>query len=264
MAKHFMHPVGHPDGKQGHSHMKGHMINYLYKLFIDDVTDFCYGNCLQYFPPDSRILDVGIGNGIMIQSYHELIKAKNLNIIGIDINKTYLDHCSTLINRWRLDDNIRLFQKPVECFEPPEKEYFDFILFSMSFMLFEDQELVLDRIRGWLRPGGKILFFQTMFPRRSPFIEFIKPKLKYLTTVDFGRITYDGDFYSLLERKKVSVDEDRLIKKEWFRGEYRLIISTQENGNLQHRHKLPPGKRTGSRGHLKTAGSSERPPCIEY
>lgn len=39
------------------------MRNYLYKLIIDDVTDICYKNCLDYFPPESKILDVGIGNG---------------------------------------------------------------------------------------------------------------------------------------------------------------------------------------------------------
>ena len=54
------------------------MINYLYKLIIDDVTHMCYQNCLEYFPAGSRILDVGIGNGIMIRRYHDLIRSKNL------------------------------------------------------------------------------------------------------------------------------------------------------------------------------------------
>jgi len=206
------------------------MKNYLYKLVIYNVTDLCYNNCLNYFPSGSRILDVGIGNGMMLRNYHGLIKSKNFSIVGIDINKDYLSHCSSLIRNCRLEDHIRIFHEPVECYEPPEEGYFDYILFSMSFMLFSDQELVLDRVRSWLRPGGKILFFQTMFHNRSLLMEFIKPKLKYVTTVDFGRVTYDESFFDMLRKKKLNIDEDRLIKREWFKGEYRLIISSPENG----------------------------------
>jgi ubiquinone/menaquinone biosynthesis C-methylase UbiE len=208
------------------------MKNYLYKLVIYNVTDLCYNNCLNYFPSGSRILDVGIGNGMMLRNYHGLIKSKNFSIVGIDINKDYLSHCSSLIRDCRLEDHIQIFHEPVECYEPPEKGYFDYILFSMSFMLFSDQELVLDRVRKWLKPGGKILFFQTMFQNRSLFMEFIKPKLKYVTTVDFGRVTYDDGFFDLLRKKKLNIDEDRLIKKEWFKGEYRLIISSPGNGKV--------------------------------
>jgi alpha-N-acetylglucosaminidase len=130
-------------------------------------------------------------------------------------------------------------------------------------MLFEDQHLVLERIKGWLKPGGKILFFQTMFPRRAPFIEFIKPKLKYFTTVDFGRITYDADFFALLDKRELSIDEDRLIKREWFKGEYRLIISTPENGYEYQMHAQPSGRRTDLQRHLKVAGASGKSYPIE-
>jgi alpha-N-acetylglucosaminidase len=111
-------------------------------------------------------------------------------------------------------------------------------------MLFSDQELVLDRVRSWLKPGGKILFFQTMFQNRSLFMEFIKPKLKYVTTVDFGRVTYDDGFFDLLRKKKLNIDEDRLIKREWFKGEYRLIISSPGNGKtVESALKRAPGIR---------------------
>lgn len=239
------------------------MRNYLYKLIIDDVTDHCYRNSLGFFPEGSRILDVGIGNGLMIKKYHGLIKSKNLQIIGIDINKSYLSHCNSLINKWELDDHISIFNAPVECYEPPEPGYFDYILFSMSFMLFDDQELVIDRIRHWLKPAGQVLFFQTMFRKRSPFIEFIKPKLKYLTTIDFGRITYDEEFHSMLQRKRVFVDEDRLIKKEWFSGEYRLIISTPENGVPRMVHSSHPEKKPGFSMAKKVPGSSGKPISME-
>lgn len=202
------------------------MRNLLYNLMINEVTDLCYKNCLNYFTNRSKILDVGIGNGTMIRHYHDLIKQKRLMITGIDINRIYLRHCRDLIAQWQLENNIVVIGQSVEYYEPPEQEYFDFILFSMSFMLFRDQQLVLDRIRSWLKPGGKIIFFQTMFNKRSPVMELIKPRLKYVTTIDFGRVTYENDFAALLRGKDISINEDRLIKREWFNGEYHFIVSS--------------------------------------
>ncbi|MGC9324973.1 MAG: class I SAM-dependent methyltransferase [Desulfomonilia bacterium] len=92
----------------------------------------------------------------MIERYHELIREKDLEITGIDINRSYLNHCSSLIRSWNLERNIKIFHTPVEHYRPPEDRYFDFILFSMSFMLFADQGLVLDRVKGWVKPGGNI------------------------------------------------------------------------------------------------------------
>jgi ubiquinone/menaquinone biosynthesis C-methylase UbiE len=207
------------------------MRNYLYKLIIDDVTDICYKNCLEYFPAHSSILDVGIGNGIMIKDYHDVIRSKNLKITGIDINEDYLSHCKELICEWELRDNIEVHKMPVEKYAPPEKGYFDFILFSMSFMLFEDQKLVLDRIKPWLKPHGEVVFFQTMFKDKSFFMELIKPRLKYVTSIDFGRVTYEKDFAALLDQKDISITQDRMLKREWFKGEYHMIISAPRNGN---------------------------------
>lgn len=207
------------------------MRNYLYKLIIDDVTDICYKNCLDYFPSGSRILDVGIGNGIMIKDYHDTIRAKNLQITGIDINDGYLKHCRDMICEWDLTGNIEVQRASVEKYSPPEKGYFDYILFSMSFMLFDDQKFVLDRIKPWLKPRGEVVFFQTMFKDRSLFMELIKPRLKYVTSIDFGRVTYEKDFAALLDQKDIAITQDRMLKREWFKGEYHMIISAPRNGN---------------------------------
>jgi alpha-N-acetylglucosaminidase len=136
------------------------MKNRLYNLIIFDVTEHCYENCLNYFPDHSKILDVGIGNGSMLKKYHHLIKSKGLKLTGIDVNKTYINHCDRLIRTYQLEHHIEIYNESVEAFEPPKKKYFDFILFSMSFMLFNNQGLVLDRIKDYLKPGGEIVFFK--------------------------------------------------------------------------------------------------------
>ncbi len=202
------------------------MKNTLYKAIIKRVTDYCYQNCLEYFSPDSRILDVGIGNGVMLKEFYPLIKSKNLKITGIDINKNYLRHCDALIKSYKLENFINIYHESIENYEPLKIHFFDFILFSMSFMLFKKQELVLNRIRNWLQPDGNVIFFQTMFKDKFPLMEMVKPKLKHFTTIDFGKVTYEKEFFDLLEKNKLSVSEDRLIKKEWFKGEYRMIITS--------------------------------------
>jgi ubiquinone/menaquinone biosynthesis C-methylase UbiE len=213
--------------------------NQIYALIFDGITNSCYQNCLSYFPAESSILDVGIGNGIMMKNYHRLIREKAFHIIGIDINKTYLNQCNGLIEQYHLEDHIEIFNVPIEAYQPPAEGFFDFVLFSMSFMLFEDQRLVLDRIHSWLKPNGQIVFFQTLFKEKRRIVELIKPKLNYLTTIDFGQITYEQEFFNLLDEKQLSVVEDRLIKREWFKGEYRMIATHHANGNSGNRIPVP-------------------------
>ncbi len=206
------------------------MKNLLYKLIIKNVTNYCYENSLDCFLPHTRILDVGIGNGVMLENFHNIIKAKNLKITGIDINKSYLEHCKSLIDSYHLEDYIEIYHEAVETYTPPENNYFDFVLFSMSFMLFDNQQLVLDLVRNWLKPDGNVLFFQTMYKDRFKLMEIIKPKLKHLTTIDFGAVTYEKDFFNLLDKNKMLISEDRMIKREWFKGEYRMFV-TNFNGS---------------------------------
>ncbi len=201
------------------------MRNQLYQWIIGDATDCCYRSCLDYFSENALILDVGIGNGVMVKDYHKEIKRKHLRIIGLDIDSTYLRHCRELLDDYDLSGQIKVFQQPVENFRPHKNGSFDFILFSMSFMLLENQESVLRRVSKWLRPEGEVVFFQTMFKSRNRFIEEIKPRLKHLTTIEFGEVTYEDDFYALLKRQNFRIRMDKCIKKTWYNGTYRLIAA---------------------------------------
>ena len=200
------------------------MRNLLYNLIINDFSNNCYENCLNYIPNDATILDVGIGNGKMLKRYHRLIKSKHLKITGVDINRIYLNNCSRLIQNYNLENHLKLYHQPIESFEPSGPESFDFILFTMSFMLFENQISILDKVRGCLKPGGNIIFFQTMFREKSRLMEFIKPRLKFITTVDFGKVTYENEFLELLEAQNLSVTQNRSTAKNFLKGECRMIV----------------------------------------
>ena len=57
-------------------------------------------------------------------------------------------------------------------------------------------------------------------------MDLIKPKLKYVTTVDFGRATYEEDFFALLQENGLSVKEDRVLNGEWLNGQCRMIAAS--------------------------------------
>ena len=111
----------------------------------------------------------------------------------------------------------------MEAYAPPATGCFDCILFSMSFMLFKDPPLVLRRIRPWLAPNGQVIFVQTMFRTKSRVLDFVKPRIKYVTTVDFGRAIYAQDFAQLLYSEGLHVIDDQLIARKWFGGECRMV-----------------------------------------
>lgn len=199
------------------------MFNFLYKVILGDVTNLCYRNCLDYFRDGASVLDVGIGNGLMLEKNHELIRQKNLSITGLDVNEHYIEQTRGLIRRYGLQDLMEVHHCNVEDFQSPQGQEYDYILFSMSFMLLPRQEQVLDRVKHWVGPEGEIVFFQTMFRDKSRLINWIKPKLKYITSVDFGEAVYEDEFFRLLSSNGLAVSRDRILKRNWLRAQYRII-----------------------------------------
>jgi len=128
-----------------------------------------------------------------------------------------------LIRELDLEKQVKVFYQSALTFSPPEKSYYDYIFFGQSFMLINNQKEILDRVRGWLKPNGKVIFFQTMFKDKSKLMEFVKPKLKFLTTIDFGKVTYEKDFYELLSQKNFYSCEDKLLKKIFLKENTSLL-----------------------------------------
>jgi alpha-N-acetylglucosaminidase len=200
----------------------------LYDLLIGPVTHLCYDAALNYFHDQASVLDVGIGNGFMIPHHHELIKVKGLNITGIDISSSTLEQCARRIRTYGLENQIQLQRSAIEDFQPRPFRKYDFVFFSMTFMLMQDQPAVLDKVRRMLIPGGEIVFFQTMYSKNHRFLNFVKPRLKYLTGIDFGPASYEENFFELLKDRRIQVKEDRMLQKTLFKGEFRIIVAAPD------------------------------------
>ena len=50
--------------------------------------------------------------------------------------------------------------------------------------------------------------------------------LRLFSGIEFGDVTYESDFFELLDQKQFLTKENRLLKENWFQGEYRMIVAS--------------------------------------
>lgn len=104
-------------------------------------------------------------------------------------------------------------------------ESFDVIIFGSSFMLMPNQQKALEIAKskiyfytGKLSNGGKLYFLLTLYNRKSivtQILDLVKPYLKYLTTVDFGKMTYDDQFEQILTSNKLRVTYKQRVQTDY-------------------------------------------------
>ena len=74
-------------------------------------------------------------------------------------------------------------------------------MFSSSFMIMPDRLKALEIAKSCLKQDGSIFFLLTLENEKSNktlLLEKVKPYLKYLTTIEFGTITYEHDFETMI------------------------------------------------------------------
>lgn len=75
-------------------------------------------------------------------------------------------------------------------------------------MLMPDRVKALDIAKNLLSENGKIYFLMTLFQKKGYFQELagkVKPYLKYLTSIDFGQITYENEFTNILKDNGLNI-----------------------------------------------------------
>ena len=66
------------------------------------------------------------------------------------------------------------------------------------FMLLPDPQKALHHVASLLKPEGLLYFTQTFHDKAAPIMEKVKPMLHRVTTIHFGRVTYESDFRSVI------------------------------------------------------------------
>ncbi|MEJ3658736.1 class I SAM-dependent methyltransferase [Actinomycetes bacterium KLBMP 9759] len=153
-------------------------------------TDW-YREVLHRLPVGAHMLDVGIGTGAALARCAEQVRAKDLTVTGLDIDADYFERCVREVAKAGLVDRVTPLLASVYDHRggPYEAVYF-----SASLMLLPDPVAAIEHVAAQLRPDGRIYATQTFQHRRSPLLERVKPLAKRVTTIEFGRVTYEDEF----------------------------------------------------------------------
>ena len=178
------------------------------RYFINNVTKtkiFNYINSKIYdyfFGDDKFRLATGCGNGICYNNIKviENIKNKNLKVIGIDIDKIYINECNNRITNNHLQDYIET--KLINIFDyklDDNEEKFDYAIFSESAPVIPS-ELLFDFVNyinnNLIKENGQIIFINNLSQENNK-MKNIKPYIKYISLIDFGVLLTENDFIKM-------------------------------------------------------------------
>ncbi|MCW5890169.1 MAG: class I SAM-dependent methyltransferase [bacterium] len=167
------------------------MRSVIYDAAIVGLTAGWYRAVLTRLPARSRLLDVGIGTAGALVANATLVVARDLRVTGVDIDADYVRRATAALDQAGLADRVTA---RLESILDHRGGPYDAAYFSASFMLMPDPPAVLRHVVSLLRPGAPLFFTQTFERERSRTAEIVKPLLRLVTTIDFGRVTYEDAF----------------------------------------------------------------------
>ena len=180
------------------------MRGWVYDRLIVGMTCDWYREVLARLPQGARVLDVGIGTGAAMARCADLVRAKDLTVVGLDIDPDYIERCHRELARAGLSDRVEPLLASV--YDHAGGPY-DAVYFSASLMLLPDPAAAITHVAAQLAPGGRVFATQTFQRRRSKLMERAKPMIRHVTTIDFGRVTYEDDFRACLVAAGVELVE---------------------------------------------------------
>ncbi len=211
----------------------------IYDIVIVRMTTRWYLAVLERLPKNARLLDIGIGTGSALLNNRRILEEKKISVHGIDYDNQYILKCKRNI------ESTHVNNVTAECISVYDYKgrAFDAAYFSGSLMIMPDpvaalnvrcqslcarctrvthyvcmlhcefHEYSTDRVRSvaCLKPGGVIYVTQTFEAKSNRALELLKPLLKFLTTIDFGRVTYEEQFLETVKQAKLFVIESKVI-----------------------------------------------------
>jgi SAM-dependent methyltransferase len=193
---------------------------WVYDRVIAGMTAKWYRQVLERLPDGARLLDVGIGTGAALARCADVVRAKNLTVVGLDIDRDYLACCQAALGRAGLTGHVT----PVlgSVYDHRGGPY-DAVYFSASLMLLPDPVAAIAHVSTLLAPGGRLFSTQTFHHRRSPVLEWAKPLAQHVTSIHFGRVTYEHEFRKAFADAGIELEELTTMRytRRW---SYRLAV----------------------------------------
>lgn len=201
----------------------------LYDVVIVPLTSPYYRLVLDRLPDGARLLDVGIGTGAALAANADLIVGKELRVHGIDTDEQYLARCARHVARAGLDGRVTV--ELVSVHDHAGGPY-DAAYFSDSLMVLADPARAVARVAAALTEHGRVYFTQTFHDRPVPVLERLKPRVRWLTAIDFGRVTYDEDFRETVDRAGLEIEVVDVLRRTR-RTSNRLVVARRPSAVLR-------------------------------
>ncbi|KAF0690904.1 Aste57867_17767 [Aphanomyces stellatus] len=163
----------------------------VYDFVIVKMTTDWYREVLDLLPLNSRLLDVGIGTGMALLHNKAILAKSAIHVDGVDYDKDYIIDCKKNVTAYGLDTSVRVVHASI--YDYTSTELYDAVYFSGSLMIMPDPVAALRHTANLLAPNGRIYVTQTIQTQKSWATEVGKPLLKFITTIDFGHVTYEDE-----------------------------------------------------------------------
>lgn len=188
--------------------------SFIYDKAIAPVTSTWYYELLQHLPEGSHLLDIGIGTGASLVANSSVLRAKEITVEGVDYESAYVTACKSAVSKAGLGKYVTVHRANIYDFSPKGDRLFDNVYFSGSFMVLPRPVEALKKVIDLMvdREDGRIYFTQTFELKKNKWMEWLKPKLQRLTSIDFGQVTYEEDFEEILHQGGVVIEKSEVIE----------------------------------------------------
>lgn len=185
----------------------------VYDIMIVHMTSRWYAAVIECLPAKARVLDIGIGTASALVANRDEVSAKQLAVVGVDYEASYIARAEAVVKDAGLYDRVDLVCASVYdvSLQSLSAAPFDVAYFSGSISLMPDPPGALKAVARLLRPGGRIYVTQTFQRVAPPGFSVIKPLLKYVTTVDFGQLTFEADLLKMVKDAGMRIERNEVI-----------------------------------------------------
>jgi len=187
----------------------------IYDIVIIHMTERWYAEVLGRLPAGTSVLDVGIGtaSALCTEANAAVVKSKRLSVVGVDYEASYITKAGAVATRSGLAAQLTVHCRSIYDQTLPIElgSAFDCAYFSGSFSLMPDPPAALQAAAAMLKPGGLIYVTQT-YQRRAPLgLSVFKPLMKYLTTIDFGKLTFEQEVVDIVAAAGMELVENSVV-----------------------------------------------------
>lgn len=176
--------------------------SFIYSLLMNsnnpNATYNSYYLILEEMKNGSTLLDVGAGDGIYFTNPKiiKIIKDKKLKIKCIDIDVNSINICKHRIYYSNLINYVEA--ESIDLLDIHDN--YDYVLFMDCYPVIE-LSLMNKLVEHSKKLTNNIWLFHNLFKEKNNVLAYLKPKLKYITLNDFGRLTTVNEMKDIIENK---------------------------------------------------------------